>query len=918
MAELVVSGVAKSLADLLKDVLVEESKPLLRVRQNVRDIQKELTLINCVLKDADEKQGQDNSLQNWVSDIREIAYDAEDVIRTFSIRHVMRISKPVKWYAWLNLGQLRHRCKVGSEIKAIKAEISRLRISSQTYNLISVGQGPSSNALDDRQQYSHENEDIVGFESSINEIVDDLVDDSRPGWVVSIWGMAGIGKTTLARELYRNGRIRHHFDGFGWVCISQQFKPEDAWEQVLFNLVAPSKEERQNIKELRQNELAEKLYQVQIEKKCLVILDDIWKAEDWDKLRHAFPTAGKGRSRVLVTTRFRNIVVPDYSGGRLPHELNFLSVEDGWELLRRKAFPGAKNNPDFTVGEVKENLGKEIVEKCDGLPLAIVVLGGLLATKESVHDWERMNEDVPYFLQQSDGHNNILPKVLALSYNELPHKLKPCFLYLSHFPEDAAIPKKKLIQLWIAEGIVSLEQETDKVLEDVAEGHLVSLINRCMVQVADFGSTGRIKTCRLHDIMRDFCLLRAEKDNFLKLVRYSNGSDASFLSLPSGKTRRLAIYLPEDVDRFISSPRKQYSNLRSLLYFHGKRCRVEDWHLIKKILNLKILRVLDLEGVNGPYGQLPKEIGDLIQLQFLSLKKTYIGVLPPSIGNLIFLKTLNLQTISKFSRDSTVQIPNVIWKMTNLTHLYLPKWCGDMVNELKLSNLHRLQTLVNFPANKCDVKDLLKLTKLRKLVLNDPAHFKSLVAIFSPPNDVTLRCLQSLSFKSDTLAFPDEVVDVRPLLSSCSALQKFHVEGRIEKLPEYLHFPQNIAKLTLWGSDLVEDPIPILEKLPNLRILSGWQMFMGKKMVFSDQGFPKLRSLLLRGLKHFEDWMMEEGAMPSLYRLEISNCIKLKTIPAAVSSVKTLQELEICGCLFKIKEEDFYKVQHVPSVVIRN
>lgn len=543
-----------------------------------------------------------------------------------------------------------------------------------------------------------------------------------------------------------------------------------------------------------------------------------------------------------------------------------------------------------------------------------------MATKE-VHEWERMNRDK---LKQPKGHEHhkrILWEVMALSYNELPHELKPCFLYLSHFPEDAAIPRKKLIQLWIAEGIVSQDEQ---VLEDLAEDYLVYLINRCMVQVGDFGSTGRIKTCRLHDMMREFCLEIAKKENFLKLIHYPNESDdASSSSLPSGKTRRLAIYLPADVDRLISSRHKEYSNLRSLLYFHGKRCRVQDWHLIEKILNLKILRVLDLEGVKGPYGgELPREIGHLIQLQFLSLKKTEFGILPSSIGNLIFLKTLNLQTISKFSRDSTVQIPNVLWKMKRLTHLYLPKWCGNMVDKLQLSNLNGLQTLVNFPANKCDVRDLLKLTNLRKLVLNDPGHFKSLVEIFNPPNDVTLSCLQCLSLKSETLSFSDEVVDVRQLLSSCSGLQKLHVEGRIEKLPQLLQLPQNLAKLTLWGSDLVEDPIPTLEKLPNLRILSGWQMFVGKKMVFSNPGFPKLRTLLLRGLPDFEDWMMEEGAMPSLYRLEISNCNKLKTIPDAVSSVKTLQELEICGCLFKIKigpeGEDFYKVRHVPSIVIRN
>ncbi|XP_009337964.2 putative disease resistance protein At1g50180 [Pyrus x bretschneideri] len=934
MAESVVSFVV----DRLGDLLIEKATFLHGVKQNVEQIRVELSRMQCFLKDADKRQDEDESIRNWVSEIREVAYDAEDVIGSFTIKIAPPISNPLKRYACF-FSRASNLYGVGSEIEAIKARISDLTRSTQTYGLTVVRdhQGSSSIAFEKQKQlrwsYSHVIDDhIVGLQGNINELVAELMSEEKQGRVVSICGMGGLGKTTLAKEVYRNDHVRRYFDGSAWAYISQQCKPRDVWEGILIKLTSPSKEERDHILKLRDEELAKKLHQVQIEKKYLVVLDDIWSIEAWKILSPAFPSSGKGCSRILLTTRNKDLAsFVDRSG---LHEPRNLTEEEGWELLQKKAFP-RNGDPDFTRSIDKEQLGREMVKKCAGLPLAIVVLGGLLATKETVHEWDIVLRDILSYLKRAKGHeqHSTVPEVLALSYHDLPFQLKPCFLYLSHFPEDFEIPRRKLVQLWIAEGIVSPhhEAEGDETIEDVAERYLGYLINRCMVQVGALSSTGRIKTCRLHDLMRDLCLSKAKQENFLQNVHYSDegmmvdSSSSRMLSeaTSTGKTRRLAVFLPSHVDNLIPSKYKEDSSLslRSLVYFHASKCRLVSWQLTKTILEFKMLKVLDLEGVKGPYEKLPKDIGGLVQLQFLSLKKTRIQALPSSIGNLIHLKTLNLQTISKLSWDPTVQIPNVIWKMEGLRHLYLPKWCGNAVDKLQLGNLINLQTLVNFPANKCDVEDLRKLTNLRKLVLNDPKHFNSLMKIFNPQSR-TLSCLESLSLTSETLSFPDEVVDVRQVMLSCRRLQKLHVQGRIEKLPEYHQFPPNLAKLTLWGTKLEEDPMPTLEKLPNLRILSGWQMFMGKKMVCSNQGFPKLRSLLLRGFSKLEDWTMEEGAMPSLCRLEISNCTKLKTIPDSLRFVKTLQELEIYGCLFKInigsEGENFYKVQHVPSIVVRN
>ena len=178
--------------------------------------------------------------------------------------------------------------------------------------------------------------------------------------------------------------------------------------------------------------------------------------------------------------------------------------------------------------------------------------------------------------------------------------------------------------------------------------------------------------------------------------------------------------------------------------------------------------------------------------------------------------------------------------------------------------------------------------------------------------------------KTKMLSFPDKVVDVGHVVQGCPHLHKLHIEGRINKLPNHQDFSPYLAKLTLWGSRLVEDPMPILEKLPYLRVLRGWEAFIGKQMVCSEKGFPQLKSLLLRGLPNLQEWTVEVGAMPSLCRLEITDCNKLVTVPHGLKFVGMLKELEIRwmprALKHRLEEEgdDFYKVQHVPSIIFLN
>lgn len=931
MADSVVSFLVQRLGDLL----IQEAKLLCGVKDQVEQMQNELKRMQCFMKDADKRQDEDTSVKNWVSEIRDAAYDVEDVIDNFIVKFASKKGGRIR--NSIVHGKELHN--LASKIERIKSKISDLTRSLQTYG-IAARKGEESSFASERQRqlrwsYSHVVEEhIVGFEENIEELQKKLVREEEQCRAVFICGMGGLGKTTLAKTLYHHADIRRHFEAFAWAYVSQQCRKRDVWQGILLKIITPSKEEKEEILRMRDEELAKKLYKVQQERKCLIVIDDIWTTEAWEILRPAFPVKTTVGSKILLTTRNKKIALDADLNGFV-HEPECLNEKKSWELFERKAFP----RKDIPVNKVMENLGREMVGSCAGLPLALIVLGGLLATKETPNEWDMVHRNIKSHLARSKerGQQARLSEVLALSYHELPYRLKPCFLYLSQFPEDFDIPTKKLVQEWVAEGIVSLQDEMEaderhETMEEVAESYLHDLINRSMVQVGVRGSTGTLKTCRLHDLMRELCLSKAKQENFIHIIDHvqGNGTKGVLQSFTNSRTmsvsriRRCAIYLSQNVQELILPEYQQNPNLRSLFFFRPKKHRLHHGHLLKSVIDkFKLLRMLDLEGIKGLEEKLPEDIGTLIQLRFLSLKRTRIRELPTSLISLVGLQTLNLQTIDKVSWESTVEVPNVIWKMEQLRHLYLPKWCGNLTDKLQLANLSNLQTLVNFPANKCDVEDLLSLTNLQKLVLNDPRHFETFVQIFEPPNK-TLQYLMSLSLKTDLLSFPEKIVDLRKLLFGCPRLCKLHIEGRIENLPKNNEFPSSLTKLTLLGSRLVEDPMEALGKLPYLKYLSGWEVFIGKKMICCKHSFPQLKTLRLRGLPNFEEWTIEGGAMPALSRLGISDCYKLKMVPDGLTFISTLRELEIkwMSTAFKssLREdgEDFYKVQHVPSIVFLN
>ncbi|KAJ1259022.1 hypothetical protein BS78_10G121700 [Paspalum vaginatum] len=253
---------------------------------------------------------------------------------------------------------------------------------------------------------------------------------------------------------------------------------------------------------LNEGHLADHLKKGLNGRRYFLVLDDLWTTQAWECINPSFWGENEKGSRVLVTTRNRNIVE-----GSIVYKLKALEKEDAAKLLLTKT---GRSLNDIEKDLMTETFDK-IIKKCGGLPLAIVTIGGLLATKD-VKEWDGLYHQLPSELETNPS-LEAMRKVLMMSYNHLPSHLKPCFLYLSIFPEDFEIRRSRLVHRWIAEGFVAAR--VGRNIENVAESYFNELIQRSMIQSSRVNIEGRVKSCRVHDIMRDIIVSISREENFV-------------------------------------------------------------------------------------------------------------------------------------------------------------------------------------------------------------------------------------------------------------------------------------------------------------------------------------------------------------------------------------------------------------------
>ncbi|XP_057810293.1 late blight resistance protein R1-A-like [Salvia miltiorrhiza] len=661
---------------------------------------------------------------------------------------------------------------------------------------------------------------IVGADDLKRQMMDKLTSDCRDLQITSIVGMGGSGKTTLARTVCEERLIKKHFHICAWATISQEYSIREIFAALLRQL---------NIRvddNLREHELGFKLYQHLYHRRYLIIMDDMWSIDAWDRVRNYFPNDKYG-SRIVVTTRLLELA------SKLPNSdsigMKLLDEADSWELLSKTVF--GKEGCPLEL----EEIGKEIGKGCKGLPLSIVVVGGLLAKSKHTREcWEEIGENLNASVLNVEDDERCL-KILYMSYKQLSIHLKPCFLYIGVFPEDKEIFISELIKFWVAEGFV--KAVSGKSLEEIAKEYLKDLIRRNLVlrSIRSRGnlvlnSTGAIgkwgeKCCKIHDLLRDLCLREAEKERF-----YNTASDNEDISV-----------LPP------------MSQARSL-----------TWNVRRKLspFNMSLLRIVKIIGdewVEELFGHTDQ----LVNSRFLQIGDFEIreGNFPCSIWQF-----WNLETLIIDSPYEVITAPTEFWYMPRIRHvefdegLRLPDPPNDQ-DDIVLGNLHRLRTLLDF---KCSEQVVKKIPNIKELVFYNLEE-----------RDDEMYCLSNL----------DRLTKLESLDCFTSPISA-------------INFPHSLKSLVLcitryyfrWKDIL--DKVGVLPHLEKLTLGLGWF----NEWETTEGQFRSLKFLTLNHTDDLKIWEIESSHFPCLKRLHLIGVHKLQEIPLEFAEIPTLNEICVEFC----------------------
>lgn len=707
------------LLEKLTDLTLQEATIFGEVEGQVKLLRNELEWIRLVLEDADARCSHDKRLMIWVNQIREAAFDAEDVVDEFLLKVEHKRQQRLNNLKFLRFlptcvsfaDKLSFIHELDGRIREINITIEKILANKSRYH-IEIPSFLESSTSSREVVVSHQVE-TVGMEDEAQAVTQMLMGKDRRRQVVAIVGMGGLGKTALAKMVFY--QVKSHFDRAALISVSHQYRIRELLICIAYSVMVDlSTEKRNEICNMADNLFGKEVSNYLKDKRYLIVLDDVWSTQVWDGLSPCFPHSDW--SRVLITTRDQEIASHAHS---ISHRLRHLNETESWELFLKRAFRVESGRETVACPSNLVTLGRKITEKCKGLPLPIVLLGDFLSRQPNdKSSWSKILQNMEW--QLSQGPESCYG-ILGLSYiNDLPHSLKFCFLYLGTFPKDSDIDAKRLILLWMAEGLV--QPRGEETLEEVAEDNLDVLIKRSMIQVVKRRSNGKVKSCRVHDFLHNLAISIARDSKFFEVVPCIN------------------LKSPVTVRRLIANDHKITGHLQSLR-LRTLICSLSFQKVgLTFFLGAKLLTVLDIT-IMGHYTmkELPEGVGQLIHLRYFSIRGATFVSFPWSIGRLVNLQILDLQN------STILSLPCSIWKLHQLRYLHSGySWISNqtMVGRclsglLGVDQMTNLQTLYIRSESFFESSGLEKLTQLRELNLFEGLIHSSFKSY--PPGLVKLK-----------------------------------------------------------------------------------------------------------------------------------------------------------------------------------
>ncbi|KAF8647817.1 hypothetical protein HU200_065178 [Digitaria exilis] len=648
-----VMGAMGNIAPKLLQLLRDEYKLQKGLKEKVQSVSDELVHVNALLRKVAEVPWDqlDEQVKIWLDQLREKSYEMEDILDTFLVRVEGPVPSDKKdgklkrklkkkmdsLFSLFSKAKARH--DIAGAIEDIMKQLKEVDERRARYKLNDVvAKAAATSRIDPRLVAMNiEVNKLIGIEKSSGELSNMLSpvgnDSTGKIKIVSVVGVGGLGKTTLAQAVY--DKLNPTFDCKAFVPVGRDRDVKIVLRDILTDLDEKYMDVKYNI--LDERKLIKELQNFLRSNRYFIVIDDVWSTETWNIIRTAFVENDSG-SRVIVTTRKREVA----SMAEEVYYLQPLSDDDSKMLLYTRLYGGEDKCPLNHPAEASE----KILKKCGGVPLAVITIASMLVGK-STEDWSDMCKS---FYGGNEGQQiHDTEWILSLSYYDLPLHLRTCLLYLSVYPEDYLIEKGPLIWKWIAEGFV--EMKTGTSLFQRGEEYFNQLINSSLIQAVE-SYEGVIDRCRVHDMVLDLIREMSKKVNFV-IISNDDGEG----TLPRNKQVRRLAHHNRPMKQTQEDDDMGMAKVRSLVVLE---CKLDNWFLHP---SFKLLRVLALERCSTASAedwQGLRHLGNLLHLRYLGLRYSNIFELPEEIGKLKFLQILDLE-------GSRVQLlPSGVCQLTQL------------------------------------------------------------------------------------------------------------------------------------------------------------------------------------------------------------------------------------------------------------